>query len=192
MAGESRLQQAFAETGVQLDRIIDAYERKQEFHPETIVWYQNGTISSFNIVGTLESSSIQNITDITKIEIGNTVTKIGLYAFQDCEQLTGILELPPSVIEIGSGAFQYSGLEGIHITSNSISYESGGILNAFKTVIIDCSGTIEIENAAFGLLDGGSITFTNKTMSEVQALNNFSWEVSGTEIYCSDGHFRVV
>ena len=33
MAGESLLQQAFAETGVQLDRIIDAYERTPASDP---------------------------------------------------------------------------------------------------------------------------------------------------------------
>ena len=33
MAGESLLQEAFAETGVQLDRIIDAYERKKKDYP---------------------------------------------------------------------------------------------------------------------------------------------------------------
>ena len=38
MAGESLLQQAFAETGVQLDRIIDAYERTQPVsnYPRTL------------------------------------------------------------------------------------------------------------------------------------------------------------
>ena len=104
MAGESLLEQAFAETGVQLDRIIDAYERKVPGHSETIVEYIGGSISSFNIEGELESDSISDEENAVKVDIGNTVTSIGFYAFYGYYGLTSIT-IPNSVTNIGDSAF---------------------------------------------------------------------------------------
>lgn len=104
----SLLKQAFTETGTQLDRIILAYRRGVPLpHPETIVEYANGSISSLNIVGELGENSIPDSNNVTKIDIGNTVTDIMSYAFaNNFENLSSVI-LPDSISGDLNGAFSY-------------------------------------------------------------------------------------
>ena len=210
MAEKSLLEQAFAETGVQLDRIIDAYERKQPPHPETIVWYQNGTISSFNITGTLGSSSIPNKNNITEIDIGNSVTKIGNDAFYYSTSLSNII-IPESVTAIGQGAFEScESLKNVIIPNSVLSIEPmafnfcsslssitlgnsltslGGQCFAFCNSLSNIDIPNSLSNIWFDAFTSysGTITFKEKTTTEVQAMENFRWSVGTNKIVCTDG-----
>lgn len=63
---------------------------------------------------------------ITTLIIGENVTKIPTYAFENCSGLTGNLNIPNSVISIGFGAFyQCSGINGILTIGNSVSSIGG-------------------------------------------------------------------
>ena len=164
----SLLQQAFAETGVQLDRIIDAYERKMPGHPETIVEYSNGNISSFNIVGELGQNSIPNKENSVKVEIGTAVTSIGNYAFQACYGLTSIT-IPDSVTSIRNEAFAWcSGLTSITIPDGVTSIGN----NAFS----GCSGLTSVT------IPNGVTSIGNETFSSCSGLTSITISDSVTSI----------
>ena len=63
--------------------------------------------------------------DIESVVIGNNVTRIGNCAFFRCENLTGDIMIPDSVISIGESAFQWS-----HITSITIPHSVTSIGHA--------------------------------------------------------------
>ena len=99
------LSSLFERVGEQLDGIIDAYRRGvTPPHPETIVEYANGSISSFNIEGELGQNSIPDKTNAVKAEIGTAVTSIGQSAFDGCSNLT-LITIPNIVTSIGDHAF---------------------------------------------------------------------------------------
>lgn len=101
------LSSLFERVGEQLDGIIDVYRRGvTPPHPETIVEYANGSISSLNIEGELGQNSIPNKDNSVKVEIGTAVTSIGTQAFFYCSGLTSIT-IPGSVTSIGWGAFSH-------------------------------------------------------------------------------------
>ena len=103
----SILSALFVQTGEGLDNIISILRRGVEpipDHPETIVWYQDGTVSSYNIVGELGENSVPDKMNAVKVEIGTAVTGIGEWAFEKCYSLTSIT-IPDSVTSIGDGAF---------------------------------------------------------------------------------------
>lgn len=115
----SLLDQAFTETGTQLDRIIVAYKRKKPSHPQTIVEYQDGSITEYDIVGKLEYGSISNVELAIKADIGNTVTSIGDDAFFSCTGLMSIT-IPNSVEGIGEYTFaSCSGLTSISFSGKT-------------------------------------------------------------------------
>lgn len=49
-------------------------EHSSSGHPETIVTYKNGSVSSFNIAGVFYSDLVTNIKDSVEIDIGTDVT----------------------------------------------------------------------------------------------------------------------
>ena len=97
---------------------------------------------------------------IRKIEIGNSVTTIGSYAFSRCSGLTEVI-IPSSVTAIGNGAFSNcSGLTSVIIPnsvtsigafafSNCSGLTSVEIPNSVTTIesyaFYDCSGLTEVE-----------------------------------------------
>ena len=84
-------------------------------HSETRFTLQGGTVETHNITGTLDRQwMIQNgyydennyewTKDITKADIGNTVTYIGDYAFNCSYTLTDVI-IPNTVTQLGFSAF---------------------------------------------------------------------------------------
>ena len=78
-------------------------------HPETRVKYTEASgitprEQTFNIEGELTSSSIDNISDVEEVDIGNTETSIGDVAFAGCSSLTSVT-IPDGVTNIGDVAF---------------------------------------------------------------------------------------
>ena len=160
----TQLEKAFEECAVQLERIINAYKRNK-VNPKTKVWRSNGTVEEYDIVGELGSTSIPNNANVTKVEIGSKVTSIGYNAFADCSELTSVT-IGNGVTSIGDSAF----------------YGCSDL----TSVTIPNSVTL-IKYVAFG---GSSImnsTFVGKTAEQVQAMDNYPWELPvGGTIHCSD------
>lgn len=174
------LSSLFETVGEQLDGIIDAYRRGVvPEHPETIVTYRDGTVSSYNIVGTFTSDYITNRSYATKVEIGNTVTNIDGFGDYSWNMLSSVI-IPSSVTSIKTFAF-YMTMELKEITIP-------------KTVT-------SIEGSAFSKSAFETIIFEDRTISEVQSMQNYSsWGLDeapsalGTfqrTIVCSDGTFTV-
>ena len=91
----------------------------------TVVKYNDDTTSSFNIVGMLKYDSIPNISAISEIDIGNSVTCIGNGAFNGCFDLTSV-SIPDSVTNISSFAFwSCSSLVDVTIP-DSVTFVGGG------------------------------------------------------------------
>ena len=82
---------------------------------------------------------------LSNIEIPNTVTSIGKYAFQYCKSLTNIT-LPDSLISIKNAAFGNSGLLKISFSSNLKSL-GGSCFSYSNLKTIDFRGTVEQWNA---------------------------------------------
>lgn len=145
--------------------------------------YRDGTVSSYNIVGTFNSNSIINYTNANDIKIGNTVTEIGANTFGYCYYLSSII-IPSSVTTFGSSSF----------------WETP----ALKTIVIPKTVTLIGKNAFYGTgLE--TITFENRTISEVQSMTNYGSSYTGWSLYtapsgvstfqrtiiCTDGTFTV-
>ena len=83
-------------------------------------------ITEFNFgdeVETIQDYLCYGMTGLTSIEIPNSVTRIGWYAFKDCSGLTSIT-IPNSVTSIGKNAFENcSGLTSVTIPNSVTSIE---------------------------------------------------------------------
>ena len=80
-------------------------------------------------------------TSITSVEIPNSVTSIGRYAFYNCDGLTSIT-IPNSVTSIGEGAFYYcDGLTSVEIPNSvtSVGDQAFGYCNGLTSVTIGTS-----------------------------------------------------
>ena len=83
---------------------------------------------------------------LTSIVIPNSLTEIGHYAFHSCDSLTSI-DIPNSVIEIGYGVFESCpGLTSIVVESGNPRYDSRNNCNAiietaYNTLIYGCKNT---------------------------------------------------
>ena len=166
---------------------------------ETIVIYQDNTVSSLNIVGELSANSIPNIDYADTVKVGKAVTSIGNGAFYGTS-LTSVT-IPNSVTSIGNNAFQGSRLNTITIPGSVTSIGADAFRNcaqltnvvieegvtsigarAFRgssvaKVTIPKSVTNIDEHAFEDCLFIESVTFVGRTISEVQNLSNFPWDV---------------
>ena len=186
----------------QLQAISSVIDERQ-----TVVEYADGTVQTYNIVGAIDTDSIDNkvnaksiviadcvksINDeafdscsgLTSITIPDSVTYIGDWAFYDCSGLTSIV-IPDSVTYIGGGAFRScSGLTSI-VIPDSVTYIGSGAFydcSGLTSIVIPASVT-DIGNEAFrGCSNLSSVTFKGKILSEVQAMSNYPWGLSNTSI----------
>lgn len=213
MLEESLLKQAFAECGAQLGRIIAALQRKDL--AKTYAYYSNGSVVEYDIVGALNQNVI-NKTDLVKVEIGNTVTSIGNYAFSGCSRLTSIT-IPDSVTSIGNLTFYgCSGLtlltipNGVTSIGDSAFYECSQLTSvtipdavtsigdsAFSgcsglTSITIGEGVMSIRYNAFYSTSIMNTYMTTKSSVEVQAMNDYPWGLpAGGIIHCFNADIVV-
>lgn len=174
-----------------LKKIIYALKRQK---PEiTYVYYSDGNIRQYSIVGELKNNLIPNKENAIKVEIGTTVTSIGQSAFYNCSSLVSItisdsvtsigyhafnncsgltsVTIPDSVTSIAQAAFEgCSGLASITIPDSvtSIGNNTFYYCSGLTSVIIPNSVT-SIGNGAFnGCIALSSITSYRTTAPTVQ------------------------
>lgn len=159
MARESLLQQAFAETGVQLDRIIDAYNRVVPEPPrdptKTYGWYSNGDIVEYDLSDTINYGDIER-DDLIRLDIGSNVSKIGEHGLGDCTNLREV-NFPDNMEIIGNDAFaSCTSLSSVVLSSyyiNEIGYSAFWRCTNLKSVVIGSDAT------AHGLFYLGNMCF---------------------------------
>ena len=82
--------------------------------------FASSSISSINVLGgmsTIGRYSLSSCTQLTTLEIHNSVVKIDQFAFAYCTKLTSIT-IPEGLVEISDNAFESCGLTGITIPSS--------------------------------------------------------------------------
>lgn len=157
----------------------------EQTHPETIIEFGDGTISSFNWSGEINENTINNAglkisssewLDIVDIKIGTNATSIDEMVFEDCTTLTSIT-IPNNVTTIGEYAFSScTNLTNIAIYNNAININQA----AFQLSKTDSEQAVEV-------------TFTNQDTSTIEQWfeNNcfgFDWATNhGINVTCTDG-----
>ena len=116
-------------------------------HPETRFTLADGTVETYDITGTLDRqwmndngffdiSNIKWTKTITQVDIGNTVTSIGSFAFFHCSGLTSVT-MPNSVTSIVDSAFcECTGLTSVTIP--------GSVTSIGDEAFADCSGLTSV------------------------------------------------
>ena len=66
---------------------------------------------SFGGVQSIGARAFNDCNYLTSLELPDTLTSIGAYAFGSCDGLTGTLKLPASLVTLGESAFSYCGLQ---------------------------------------------------------------------------------
>ena len=124
--------------------------------PETVTY--NGKTYTVTTIGDFAYCHT-NSAGISGVSIPNTVTSIGVYAFQDCDQLLDI-NIPESVESIGEGAFydcDYIANITIPNSVASIGYQAFNSCSNLTSIIIGCLVS-SIGDGAFGGCPLSSIT----------------------------------
>ena len=131
------------------------------------------------------------IEGIEYVEIPNTVTSLGNYAFHDFTKLKSI-EIPNSVISIGSHSFYYcSSLTSVTIPNSVTSIDAYAFCdcNSLTSVTIPNSVT-SIGNCAFDGCDNLTNITYNGTQSQWNSINKdpiWNYGTSIKTITCTDG-----
>jgi hypothetical protein len=149
------------------------------------VTYNDGSVSSFNIVGEIygdseegiPTSQISNVINAVEIDIGNTVTSIGYWAFCYCDGLTSVT-IPSSVTSIGRDAFcNCSGLTSVMIPNSvtSIGYYAFENCRGLTSVTIGDSVTSIGLEAFRGCSGLTSMIFNSFTKNEVKSMTTSNY-----------------
>ena len=139
------------------------------------------------------SSSINDIfgSQVKEYIIGDSVTSIGDYAFDNCSGLTNIT-IPDSVTSIGYSAFRgCSGLTSITIPDSVTSIGNYAFYNCSGLTSITIPDSVtSIGGSAFSGCSGlTSITY-NGTMAQWKTITrgiNWRYNIKATTVTCSDG-----
>ena len=126
--------------------------------------FYGSQISSLDIpnsVTTIDYNAFNGCTNLTSINIPDSVTSISINVFQGCSSLTSIT-IPDSVTTIGDSAFQYcSGLTSINI-SGRVTSISGYAFNGCTSLT-----SIEIPNSVTSIGQSAFSSCTSLTSIEI-------------------------
>ena len=104
------------------------------------------------------------------VEIGTNVTSIGSGVFDNCRSLTGVT-IPDSITSIKTSAFNWcTGLTSVTIPAS--------VTTIGRVAFEGCSGLT-------------NVTFSGKDKATVQGMANYSWNLKGCVIHCTDGDITI-
>lgn len=130
----------------------------------TYIKYDDGSLSALTVSGSLTSNTIPNKAEMVYAEVGNQVTAIVGESFKYSPKLKEV-KLPTSVVRLDGSGFQQMN-QGIAVNvPNSVSSIGGYVFSNSNNL---------------------SVTFDDRTMAEVQAMDGYYWRISG-KIICTDG-----
>lgn len=131
----------------------------------TIVAYVNGTSSSYSISGSFPGNNNVNLTNVSSVQIGDTVTEISNNAFENCTTLTTVefRQVTQRSSQQVRGKRSGTGLTriGDHAFRNCVNLSTIAIPDTCQTIGV---GAFE------GCSNLGSVYITGKTESEVRAM----------------------
>ena len=147
--------------------------------PSTIeLWGIDCTVNS------ISGNAFRGKTNISSVEIPESVSEIGEYAFEGCTGLTSI-EIPESVNEIGIAAFwKCSGLTSIALPSGLVTIENGLVAYCTSLKSISLPNTLqEIKRVAFA--ECTSLTTLDIPAGVDTIGNDIFWNcINLTDVYC--------
>ena len=120
--------------------------------------------------GNLLAPWYDNRGKIKTVMIGNGVTSIGHFAFQDCTQLTAIT-IPDGVKTIGAWAFAFcEKLVSIDLPESIVSFGAWCFRNCYAlTSIVIPSGVTELVQGTFGICNGLTSVYIPSGMKKIDS-----------------------
>jgi hypothetical protein len=125
-------------------------------------------------------AAFNQMTNVTKVTLPETVTSIGAYAFQDMTGLEslnsdveGTYNLPLSIVEIGSYAFKGQSMIDFYVNGSLKKL----FINAFSGVSIDnlYYGGFSIDNFNKIIIESGNSAFLDATRNYYLGINKISF-----------------
>lgn len=164
-------------------------------HSDTRFTLANGTTESYEITGTLnyqwmcdngfyDETNWSWMKPIVEANLGNTLTSVSDSAFYECSSLTNVI-IPESITTIGINVFDTCiGLTSIIIPNSVSSIGDTAFYNcsSFISMIIP-NNVMSIGYRAFENCSNlTSVVFEGKTLTQVQNMNNYPWDIEPTTI----------
>lgn len=162
-------------------------------------WMSNTNIKSVafpDAVTSLGDNSFNGCTSLESVSIGAGITSVGNYVFQGCSSLTDVT-LGENETMLGIRMFfNCTSLEALTIpaTVTNIRNEAFRGCTSLEALTIPLTVTTFGTNIFQGVTNAGlELTFTGRTIAEVQALTNYPWGLAtaGQTIHCSDGDITI-
>lgn len=161
-----------------------------EVYRNTILWFTNGTVSSYDLTGEIDRQNTMVSDGIylstlkpSKVEIGTGVTGLGDHAFSLNDNLTSVT-IGNSVSSIGSAAFTLcQRLKYVTIPDSVLSIGNAAFNHCNIDSLIIPSSVLSIHRMAFHNSGVKSLTFEGRTAAEVSAIENYPWELDPADIY---------
>ena len=162
-------------------------------------WKDNTKLKSVGIpdaVTSLGDNSFKNCTSLENASIGSGITGVGNYVFQGCSNLTDVT-LGENQTALGIRMFfNCTSLETVTIpdTVTNIRNEAFRGCTSLEALTIPLTVTTFGTNIFQGVTNADlELTFTGRTIAEVQALTNYPWGLAtaGQTIHCSDGDITI-
>ena len=158
--------------------------------PEGVKRIGNGFVTSNSII-------FHKFNGVTGLTFPRTLESIGDYAFGGVYLMRDMI-IPSSCKTIGKYAFSAAAGGGEHLGIQIILEEGVETIGEECFVEFYCENKFTIPLSvtsiginAFMLCVNIEITFTDRTIAEVQAMANYPWGLSSSTIHCTDGDLTV-